>query len=112
VPRTVTAATPLPLGQSSIPSQLSADGLLARLLTYDRALTAPEVAALLCVNKATIYRLCDQREIPHFRLGKLTRFLPSKIAEWLVAKQAIVAVRTMLLNEERADRRRPGRRAT
>jgi excisionase family DNA binding protein len=91
--------------------EVISDGLLDRLQSYDRALTASEVAELLSTSKSTIHRLCDQREMPHFKLGKLTRFLPSKIAQWIIEKQAIVAFRTGLRNEEREERGRIRRRA-
>ena len=81
------------------------DGLLVRLQTYDRALTANEVAELLNVGKSTIHRLCDQRALPHFKVGNLTRFLPSKIAQWLIERQAIVVFKKMLKQEEREARR-------
>jgi excisionase family DNA binding protein len=82
------------------------DGLLTRLQTTDHALNASEVAKLLNVGKSTIHRLCDAREIPFFKVGNLTRFVPALIARWLIERQAIVSVKKMLKAEEREARRR------
>lgn len=81
------------------------DALLARLQSYDRALDAREVAQLLHVRRSTIFRLCEQREIPHFRVGKLVRFYPATLAAWLIEKQAIVDFRKMMQGEDREARR-------
>jgi excisionase family DNA binding protein len=81
------------------------DGLLARLQSYDRALNAVEVAEILNVGRSTIFRLCDRREIPFFKVGHLTRFYPVRIAEWLIEKQGVVSVLRMLQPEQREARR-------
>jgi len=81
------------------------DALLDRLQSYDRAISASEVAALLHISRSTVFRLCDAREIPHFKVGHLTRFYPAKLAAWLIEKQAIVDFRKMMKHEDQIARK-------
>lgn len=49
-------------------------------------LTVEEVAKILRVNERTVYRRCDDNEIPHFRVGdnhNAIRFLKSKFMQWI-----------------------------
>ena len=81
------------------------DALLDRLQSYDRALTASEVGQLLNISKSSVHRLCDRREIPHFKIGHLTRFVPARIAEWLIEKQAVTVFKRTMQREQREARR-------
>lgn len=81
------------------------DGLLARLQAYDRMLTAAEVAALLHCGRSTVHRMCEQRAIPFFKVGHLTRFHPARIAQWLIEQQGLVDFRKMMQREQREARR-------
>jgi excisionase family DNA binding protein len=81
------------------------DALLDRLQSYDRALNAAEVAELLNVSKSAVFRLCEQRAIPHFRIGHLVRFVPALIAKWLIEKQGVVTLKKMMKREEREAKR-------
>ena len=47
--------------------------------------TIEEVANMLKVDTRTIYRRCDDSDIPHFRVGDkgAIRFLKSKFLAWL-----------------------------
>ncbi|MCP3936794.1 MAG: helix-turn-helix domain-containing protein [Actinomycetia bacterium] len=46
-------------------------------------LTVPEVADLMAVGTAYVYRLVSERRIPYLKLGHHVRFDPSELAEWL-----------------------------
>jgi excisionase family DNA binding protein len=48
----------------------------------DTVLKAGEVARLLRVHPATIYRLLKNKSIPAFKLGSEWRFLQEAIEEW------------------------------
>ena len=48
-----------------------------------RALTAPEVAKYLNVDKLTIYRLAKAGVIPSFRIASSVRFDPKSVAKYL-----------------------------
>jgi excisionase family DNA binding protein len=41
----------------------------------------------LSVKKSTVYALVEQKQIPHYRLGRLARFRPQEIEEWLQSKK-------------------------
>ncbi len=53
----------------------------------DRLLTAEDVAELIGMTPAYIYRLvrCDQ--IPHLRFGRTVRFRSASIEEWLCEQE-------------------------
>ncbi len=52
----------------------------------NKILTAQEVADLLAVNKATIYRLARANQIPHFNVGSVVRFSAEQIEAWMNPK--------------------------
>ncbi|MBZ5571797.1 MAG: helix-turn-helix domain-containing protein [Acidobacteriia bacterium] len=88
-----------------------ADGVLARLRTYGRALTAADLAELLNVSKPTIHRMCEQKAIPHFKVGKLTRFLPSLLAQWVLDRQHLASIHELLRLEQMQETGRSSSRA-
>ena len=49
----------------------------------DRMFIVPEVAEYLHLSTPSIYRLVNQREIPHEKKGKRLYFLKSSIDQWL-----------------------------
>lgn len=49
----------------------------------ERLLTAPEVAKLLNVEVATIYAWAQRRQIPFQKVGRVLRFDPLKLEQWL-----------------------------
>lgn len=49
-------------------------------------LTIPQVAELLNVKPKTIRRWVYREEIPYEHVGRLIRFVPSKIKAWLDAR--------------------------
>jgi excisionase family DNA binding protein len=43
-----------------------------------------EIAEHLCVSKETIYRWLEKEKIPAHRMGKLWRFKPSEVDDWVM----------------------------
>ena len=50
----------------------------------ERWLSVEEIAQHLGVSKETIYRWLDREKIPSHRMGKLWKFRPSEVDEWVV----------------------------
>jgi excisionase family DNA binding protein len=46
-------------------------------------LSVEEIARHLNVSKETIYRWLEKEKIPAHRMGKLWRFKPSEVDEWI-----------------------------
>lgn len=51
-----------------------------------RLINIDELAEMLSVKKATIYWWIRGNQIPHLKLGRLVRFDPERIDEWLQNK--------------------------
>ncbi len=49
-----------------------------------RLLTAEEVSTLLHIPKSTLYKLCNDGEIPAARIGKHWRFDRGRVDQWLL----------------------------
>ena len=45
------------------------------------------LSSYLGVKRSTLYALVEKKEIPHYRIGRLARFKPAEIEEWLEAKR-------------------------
>jgi len=43
-----------------------------------------EIASHLGVSKETVYRWLEKKQIPAHRLGKLWKFKPSEVDQWIV----------------------------
>ncbi len=41
----------------------------------------------LGIKKSTLYAMIERKEIPFYRIGKLARFRPTEIDEWLLTKK-------------------------
>jgi len=41
----------------------------------------------LGIKKSTLYAMIERKEIPFYRIGKLARFRPTEIDEWLLTKR-------------------------
>ena len=52
----------------------------------DKVLTPPEVSQLLRISYAMLLRLCQRRQIPHFKIGTDYRFNREQIAEWVAER--------------------------
>lgn len=48
-----------------------------------------EIAKHLGVSKETIYRWLERQKIPAHRIGKLWKFKPSEVDEWVKSGSAI-----------------------
>lgn len=46
-----------------------------------------EVAEHLGVEKSTIYGWVHTREIPYYKVGRLVKFKPEEIEQWLVQRK-------------------------
>ena len=51
-----------------------------------RLLTVAEVAAILAVSKAWVYRKCQSGALPCLRIGSLLRFDKLRLEEWLSSR--------------------------
>jgi excisionase family DNA binding protein len=46
-------------------------------------MTIQEVAELTRVSVTTLYKWVSQRKIPHIKMGRLVKFDPVKLDEWI-----------------------------
>lgn len=60
-------------------------------ISEKRYMTIDQLAAYLEVSKFTIYRLINRREIPFIPMGRIRRFDPLAIDEWM--KKRTVAIK-------------------
>jgi excisionase family DNA binding protein len=49
-------------------------------------LTVREVAEILRLSTATVYKLCDRGALPHLRIANALRFLPDEIMAFLAKR--------------------------
>ena len=49
----------------------------------EKLLTVPEVAVILQVKPSTVYTWVREGKIPHIRVGRLIRFRPLQIEEFI-----------------------------
>lgn len=42
-----------------------------------------QVAAFLSLSRDHVYRIAAANEIPHVKIGRALRFVPSKVREWI-----------------------------
>lgn len=66
----------------SMPTTQDPPSLRDRILTFDHAMNAEEVAALLGMNQNTIRKQARSGDIPSFRVGTAIRFDPKELADW------------------------------
>jgi excisionase family DNA binding protein len=57
-----------------------------RIASFDRAMTADDLARVLGVSEITVYKHAKAGRIPSFRIGTCVRFCPQAVADW-IAKQ-------------------------
>jgi excisionase family DNA binding protein len=57
--------------------------LSEQIENLDRALTAPQLAKLLAVDRATVYRAAKSGALPSFRINSCVRFDPRAVARAL-----------------------------
>jgi excisionase family DNA binding protein len=58
-------------------------GLCAQLRSTKKAMTVPELAAMLAVSERHVYALVQKGEIPSFKIGSAVRFDPEALWTWL-----------------------------
>ena len=65
--------------------QIATDGatIAEHIFKAGHALTASELAEILNVSPAFLYRLAADGKLPSFRLGSAIRFDPAAVAAWL-----------------------------
>jgi excisionase family DNA binding protein len=51
------------------------------------------LAQYLGIKRSTLYTMVEQKEIPHYRIGRLARFRQSEIDEWLAKKRCQIGTR-------------------
>jgi excisionase family DNA binding protein len=68
---------------ATIPITAEPLSLIDRLGSFQRAMTAKELAALFQVSRLTVIRKAKKGIIPSFRVGTCVRFDPRAIAFWL-----------------------------
>ncbi len=55
----------------------------------ERLLGVEEVAKYLKIPRSTLYKMCQEREIPCAKIGKHWRFNKKSVDEWLASKMKI-----------------------
>jgi excisionase family DNA binding protein len=72
-----------------VPPATTKDDAMERTTTGSRheplakLLGIPELAQMLGVSEDFVRSLVHQRRIPYYKVGKLIRFDPSEVTEWL-----------------------------
>ena len=56
-------------------------------LPVEHPMTPEEVAALLQIDRETVYRMARRRELPAFKISSRWRFLPSQLQRWMEGGQ-------------------------
>lgn len=62
-------------------------GMVPSSLTSEQLLTAPELAQLLRISRAHLYKLVTERGLPRVKLGRSTRFRWEQVERWLERNQ-------------------------
>ncbi len=58
---------------------------MPQTLTARSLLSVEDVAGRLCVPKRFVYRLVEERRIPHTKLGRYLRFDPADVDAFIAA---------------------------
>ncbi len=77
----------MPLALSGLYGYVSAGDSLV-MQEQERWLSVEEIAAHLGVNRDTIYKWIERKQLPAHKLGKLWKFKVSEIDEWVRAGKA------------------------
>jgi excisionase family DNA binding protein len=54
-----------------------------RIATFDRAMSAADIAGILGISEITVYKHAKAGKIPCFRIGTCVRFCPQTVADWI-----------------------------
>ena len=55
----------------------------------EKLLNVQDVANLLGIKKITVYIWAEQHKLPCFKVGRLLKFLPSKLEAWLQKQEVL-----------------------
>ena len=58
-------------------------------MSTEKWLSVEEIAEHLGISKETIYRWLEKGKIPAHRVGKLWKFRPSEVDEWVKSGKAV-----------------------
>ena len=64
-------------------NKLHVPGHSATLIPSDRLLTSLEVCRILNIRRLHLYELLRQKQIQSVRIGRLHRFVPSYVADYI-----------------------------
>lgn len=56
----------------------------------ERWLSVEEIALHLGVSKETVYRWLEKQKVPAHRIGKLWKFKPSEVDQWVMSGEAAI----------------------
>ena len=56
----------------------------------ERWFSVEEIAQHLGVSKETVYRWLERQKVPAHRIGKLWKFKPSEVDQWVVSGDAAI----------------------
>jgi excisionase family DNA binding protein len=65
--------------------------LAAMVESFETAITAAQLAAILQCSRREIYKLIDEKRIPALKVGTMIRLDPFQVAEWIRSKMTIAA---------------------
>jgi excisionase family DNA binding protein len=57
------------------------------MVRYNQLISVTEAAKYLKISKENIYRRLKDKTIPHYRIGKLYKFLPVELMKWAKVKK-------------------------
>jgi len=61
---------------------------LEAMQEHERWLAVDEIAAHIGVNRDTVYKWIERKQLPAHKLGKLWKFKVSEVDEWILAGKA------------------------
>ena len=59
------------------------------MTTIEGLLTVREASQILRINRYLIYRLARDRDLPAIRVGRMVRFRPEDLREWIEKHRTI-----------------------
>ena len=59
------------------------NGKAGRVIHTRSLLTIQQASQITGVSISTLYKWVNQRKVPHIKLGKLVKFDPAKLEEWI-----------------------------
>jgi excisionase family DNA binding protein len=72
-------------------------------------LNVKEVSSYLAFRSSTLYRMVEEKKIPHYRIGRHIRFKKAEIDEWMdCKKEEVVDVKVEARKVFRSIEKKPG----